>query len=433
MQKRPSSYLLAAVGSLLLVFLVLSAALHFQRRADLREELQANARTFGRTVVEALEAEARGGASTAETLQAVCESLAGLPNLLWMEIFDDKATVVAHTDPRRIGHRPLKAHNRHVEWILAGESAIGEWDHENDRFDHFIELPVRTAGGDSNRFVLGLVFDTRYIGEALLADWRRQGLLLLAAALASTTTTGFILNRMKRSDEARDTAERAAARLGAMIEEALHEVYVFDAESLRFKVVNAGARRNLGYRMDELEGLTPLDLKPSYTREEFEALLAPLRDGRRQRVQFSVEHRRKDGSTYPVQVNLSLSRSGDGPLFIAMITDQTEALRQERALRQAQKMEAIGQLSAGVAHDFNNLLTTIQGCADLIRSVELSTESSAELRQIDDAVERAAALTQKLLTFGRRQPNDPVPLDLKAEIGAMMPLLRRTIREDISV
>ena len=114
-----------------------------------------------------------------------------------------------------------------------------------------------------------------------------------------------------------------------------------------------------------------------------------------------------------------------------------EAMAQREAaeaqLRQAQKMEALGQLTSGIAHDFNNLLTAISGNVELLarrvreRDPELQRLVGAAMRGVD----RAATLTQRLLAFARRQPLDPKPLDANRLIAGMSDLLRRTLGEDL--
>jgi PAS domain S-box-containing protein len=139
--------------------------------------------------------------------------------------------------------------------------------------------------------------------------------------------------------------ERAAA-LGRILEDSLNEIYLFDAETLRFVQVNRGARQNLGYTMDELAELTPLDLKTEFTPESFEALLASLRSGETEKVSFLTLHRRKDGSTYPVDVHLQLGRIGDRRVFSAIIVDETERRRAEEARRRLE--EAAEQAGEGI-------------------------------------------------------------------------------------
>ncbi len=108
-----------------------------------------------------------------------------------------------------------------------------------------------------------------------------------------------------------------------------------------------------------------------------------------------------------------------------------ERLKAEEALRQAQKMEAIGQLTGGIAHDFNNLLTIIVGNIELLQR-RLPEGADRLQRAADhamDATRRAATLTQRLLAFSRRQPLDPKPIDVNKLVAGMSDLLRRTLGE----
>lgn len=117
-----------------------------------------------------------------------------------------------------------------------------------------------------------------------------------------------------------------------------------------------------------------------------------------------------------------------------------ERIKTEEALRQAQKMEALGQLTGGVAHDFNNLLTIILGGLDVIGRHLPALPASPATARIGRAqdmalqgVKRAATLTQRLLAFSRRQPLDPKPLDANALVSGMSELLRRTLGEMVQM
>jgi signal transduction histidine kinase len=111
-----------------------------------------------------------------------------------------------------------------------------------------------------------------------------------------------------------------------------------------------------------------------------------------------------------------------------------ERARAEEQLRQAQKMQALGQLTGGIAHDFNNLLTVIQGSADILRRPGIA--EAKRIRFADAIVQtagRAAALTSQLLAFARRQPLKPEVIDLNAHIEGMTDLLDRTLGERIEI
>ena len=154
---------------------------------------------------------------------------------------------------------------------------------------------------------------------------------------------------------------------------------------------------------------------------------------------FQNRYRHKDGSYRW----LSWSSTAEGGLIYAVGRDVTtehdaaEALRRaEEQLRQAQKMEAVGQLTGGIAHDFNNLLTGILGSLDLMQK----RVAQGRLNDIEryatmakTSANRAAALTHRLLAFARRQPLDPKPVDVNALVASMEDLLRRTIGEQVEL
>lgn len=131
----------------------------------------------------------------------------------------------------------------------------------------------------------------------------------------------------------RKQMEAVAQRFGRILDQSLNEIYVFDADTLLFTQVNRGASRNLGYSLDELRRMTPMDIKPAYTRANFEALLEPLRSGKEEQLRFSTVHRRRDGTDYPVQISLQLSRAESPQLFLAVVEDITEQQRAEEILR----------------------------------------------------------------------------------------------------
>ena len=115
-------------------------------------------------------------------------------------------------------------------------------------------------------------------------------------------------------------------------------------------------------------------------------------------------------------------------------SDNTERLNLEQQLRQSQKMQSVGQLAAGVAHDFNNVLTIIQGHSELVLSGEKVSKSGLEsLDQIRMAADRAAKLTQQLLTFGRKQFMQMELLDINEVIQRVTQMLRRVLGENVSL
>lgn len=140
----------------------------------------------------------------------------------------------------------------------------------------------------------------------------------------------------------RERSEEIEQRLGRIVEDSLNEIFLFDAETLKFVQANRGARENLGYSLDELRGMTPVDIKPEYTQEQFAELVGPLVSGQEDQLVFEAVHRRKDRSLYDVEIHLQMSRFQSKSCFVAIILDITERNRtkasllvQQRALESA--------------------------------------------------------------------------------------------------
>ena len=133
-------------------------------------------------------------------------------------------------------------------------------------------------------------------------------------------------------------AESERLQLQQMIEASLHEIYVFTCDDLRFEYVSPSALRNLGYSMEQLRSMTPVDIKPEMDEQIFRATVAPLLSGMEGQLVFQTTHQRADGSTYPVEIQLQLVESRAGQRFLAMISDITERRAIEDALAMAQQV-----------------------------------------------------------------------------------------------
>jgi signal transduction histidine kinase/ActR/RegA family two-component response regulator len=141
----------------------------------------------------------------------------------------------------------------------------------------------------------------------------------------------------------------------------------------------------------------------------------------------TIERRRPNGQILELRRN---PMAGGG--FVTLYTDVTSRRRAEEQLRQAQKMEAIGHLTAGVAHDFNNLLTVISGNLGMaVSALEAgqSLRARSHLELARHGAERAAALTQRLVAFSRRQNLEPQPIDANKIVSGMTELVRHSLGE----
>jgi nitrogen-specific signal transduction histidine kinase/ActR/RegA family two-component response regulator len=122
------------------------------------------------------------------------------------------------------------------------------------------------------------------------------------------------------------------------------------------------------------------------------------------------------------------------PIFVGIIHDLSERKRTEGLLVQAQKMEAIGQLTGGIAHDFNNLLTVILGTSEiLVDGLNGNQPLRSVAEMIQSAAERGAALTKRMLAFARRQPLEPRIVDINKLLAGMDVLLRRSLGEEVDL
>jgi PAS domain S-box-containing protein len=209
-------------------------------------------------------------------------------------------------------------------------------------------------------------------------------------------------------------------------------MWIYDRGSLRFLEVNDAAINNYGYTRDEFLAMKLTDIRPA---EEIERLMTSVqRDVGAYEQTNNWRHRRKNGEIISVDVFTHEIAIEGHDARLAVALDVTQRNIAEEQLRQAQKMEAIGQLTGGIAHDFNNLLAIIQGNIELVQDRVKDDPKLAEM--IDYALrasERGASLTKRLLAYSRQQPLAPKPVDIAVLIAGMTDLLRRALGETIEV
>ncbi len=124
-------------------------------------------------------------------------------------------------------------------------------------------------------------------------------------------------------------------RWGRIFENSFDELFIFREDNLKFVIVSKGALKNLGYSIDELTSMTPVDIKPELDRQQFDTLIAPLRKGEEDLLVFETIHQRKDKSFYNVEIRLQLAAEESPPVFIAIILDITARKQAEAALRES--------------------------------------------------------------------------------------------------
>jgi two-component system cell cycle sensor histidine kinase/response regulator CckA len=237
----------------------------------------------------------------------------------------------------------------------------------------------------------------------------------------------------KRAEAERD---QLLHRLQLQIERMPLAYLLFDAD---FRIIdwNPTAERIFGYARAEVLGLAPPyeKLVPRAFWEKANELLGRIRSGDMQAHSVN-ENLTKDGRTIQCEwFNTPLlDDQGQFTGLLCLVQDITERKSLEEQYRQSHKMEAVGQLAAGVAHDFNNLLGIILGYSELLLArLPAAVPDREPLRQIRSAADRAAGLTRQLLAFGRKQILAPVVLDLNSLVTELDKMLRRLIGEDVEL
>ena len=217
----------------------------------------------------------------------------------------------------------------------------------------------------------------------------------------------------------------------AGIEGTSEAIAITDPEG-RHSYHNRAFNNMFGYRAEDLTeplALVALYADPAIGRAMFDS----IRHGRAWRGEADMVA--KDGRHGPVEVRADAIRDEGGQIIglIGVNMDITERSKLEGQFRQAQKMEAVGQLAGGVAHDFNNMLAVIRGNVDLLlmEDEQFSAEVKEGLKHIVAATERAANLTRQLLVFSRKQVMQLQPLALNDLVRNLAKMLGRIIRENI--
>src|SRR5256884_2148061 len=140
-----------------------------------------------------------------------------------------------------------------------------------------------------------------------------------------------------------------------------------------------------------------------------------------------LQIRRRDGKEITVELSIAALKTRGGFVFNGFVRDLTDRIAAEDRIRQAEKMEAVGQLTGGIAHDFNNILTVITGTIEILTdAVKGEPQLAAITRMIDEAASRGADLTQQLLACARKQPLEPKVTDVNTLIIDTAKLLQRT-------
>lgn len=275
-------------------------------------------------------------------------------------------------------------------------------------------------------------------GKAVIEGWRlhKSGVRYWSFG---TLTALFAEDGSLRgySEVSRDltTKKHNEELLQSVLDHTLDGIVRIDAHGT-IATMNHAGEVIFGYTADEVIGKNVKMLMPEPYRSEHDGYLTNyLTTGVRKIIGIGreVQGLRKEGKAFPLDLAVTEFSFYGQRQFVAIIRDISERKTLEAQLRQAQKMEAFGQLAGGIAHDFNNLLTVIFGNVHLLESVLANNENKDLLDEIHNASKRAATLTHQLLAFSRQQVLEPKVVNLNEIVQEMEKLLGRLIGEDVAL
>jgi PAS domain S-box-containing protein len=226
--------------------------------------------------------------------------------------------------------------------------------------------------------------------------------------------------------------EQSAANFRFLFAKNPIPMMVVDRESLRYLEANEAAIHQYGYSREEFLQLSATDIR---TPDEAARLTEYLENKLRDRADAGIwHHRLKDGRTIDVEIIAHETEFHGRPALLIAALNVTEKRALESQLRQAQKFEAIGQLSGGIAHDFNNMLGAILGWVELgVEDTPADSPVQGYFLKVKHQAERAAALTRQLLAFARRQILEPRNINLNLIIRDVIALLGKVIGSNIEL
>ncbi|MCK5354878.1 MAG: diguanylate cyclase, partial [Methyloprofundus sp.] len=219
------------------------------------------------------------------------------------------------------------------------------WDH---RYFVVSEIPLRDYQGSVDPALdnAGKIVFWKDVTHAYIAFFNNFKDNLIYAITAYVLVELLLFFGLRRStkifdriiDQRTQELKQSEGRYRNIFENSLTEIFIFDADTLKFIYVNRGACANIGYTFDELSELTPLDIKPKFTLEQFNELIEPLYTGAEEIIHFTAVHQRKNASLYAVEIHLQLTEFSSKSAFVAIILDITERQKAEERLQLSAKV-----------------------------------------------------------------------------------------------
>ena len=346
-------------------------------------------------------------------------------------MFEVASIGMAQADPRtgqwlRVNQKMCAITGYSAEEML--RMRVPEITHPEDR-QRDCELFERVVQGGAQDYRL----EKRYIRKDGSVAWVNVNMTVIRNAAGQPTRTLAAIEDITERKLAQHALRQSEERFRTLFEYAPDGIYLCDLQG-RFVDGNKAAEQLIGYASEELIGKSFLTLN-LLSESDLSRASAGLARSVHGEATGPEEYvlKRKDGSHAPVEIRTFPVKIKEKALVLGVARDITERKQLEAQLRQAQKMEGIGQLAGGVAHDFNNLLAIMRGNADLLLldAEQQPPQTNECLQHIVAAAERAAGLTRQLLIFSRKQAMQSEPLVLNGLVQNLTKMLKRVIREDI--
>jgi PAS domain S-box-containing protein len=272
-----------------------------------------------------------------------------------------------------------------------------------------------------------------YATRRLFTRWFNVTVDPILDPAGNLTGCVHILSDISEHRKFEEQLKESESKFRSLAEQSLVGTYIIQDE--KFKYVSPRLADMFGYGVQEItDHKGPLDL---VTPEDHHVVDENMRQRLSGQIAFShyeVRGRKKGGDIISIEIFGSAMSYQGRPAIIGSVLDVTEKGKLENQLRQAQKMEAVGQLTGGIAHDFNNILSAVIGYAYLLQ-MQMKTDDPGRpyVDQILAGADRAANLTRSLLTFSRKQTPNLKPININENIQRVETLLRRVIGEDIDL
>jgi len=265
-------------------------------------------------------------------------------------------------------------------------------------------------------------------------------------------------------------AKNISEDISKIVKESLNEIYIFDAENLKFTIVNDGALNNIGYTLAEMKNLTPIDVKPEFEASKFLELLKPLVKQKNEKLRFETIHERKNKSTYPVEIHLQYSQIGLQPVFVAFVTDITKRKENEKKLKEysegleekieertkelkaseaklimaLDKEKELGELKSRfvsmASHEFRTPLSSILSSANLIGRYEKEDQQDKRVKhinRIETAVKNLSIILNDFLSLEKLESgkvrHNPSQTDIGNYIQEVIEEVKPTLGKDQTI